>query len=395
MPRRGCGGSWWRGSLRPDRPPSAGAGRQPPGWRSGRGSPTPRSACRTAHRPRRRTGSRSSRRRRVKIRSRFFSVSPMYFDTDAGQVDAEHLETQLGAEHLRGHRLARPRLSGEQHLQPLGAGDASPHSPIRRARDRGGGGRRRSTAGRRAGGRAARGRSIHSPARVAWPVRRPRADDACLAPMSRSGPAGAGSPRDRAAITLTSPAAWICSIESLNLAATSRASSAPVRLAPRAMALGEARERDLDDEGGAIAHGHGIPPRCGEQHDPVRAFVDRAEQAPPLGHREVFQAVDAEHATFERGGQSAHRRARRAGRAHGLRAVPPARGLPRPGPPRHRVRTRRAAGACPPPAAARAGRRPPRVRSHHVRQRGAARSRPRRPPAARPRGETQPAGLPP
>ena len=47
--------------------------------------------------------------------------------------------------------------------------------------------------------------------------------------MSRSPGSGAVSPRACAAITLTSPAARICSIDSLNLAATSRASAAPVR----------------------------------------------------------------------------------------------------------------------------------------------------------------------
>ena len=50
---------------------------------------------------------------------------------DGGEVDAEEVQPELGAEHLRAHRLARPRLAREQHLQPLRAGDGALVAPVR------------------------------------------------------------------------------------------------------------------------------------------------------------------------------------------------------------------------------------------------------------------------
>ena len=50
---------------------------------------------------------------------------------DRGEVDAEELEPELGAEHLGGHRLAGARLAREQHLEPLGARDGALVAPLR------------------------------------------------------------------------------------------------------------------------------------------------------------------------------------------------------------------------------------------------------------------------
>ena len=64
------------------------------------------------------------------MRSRFFSVSPMYLRHDRREVDAEELEPELGGEHLRRHRLAGAGLAGEQHLQALRAGDRPLVAPV-------------------------------------------------------------------------------------------------------------------------------------------------------------------------------------------------------------------------------------------------------------------------
>ena len=77
-----------------------------------------------------------------KMRSRFFSVSPMYFDDDRREVDAEELEAELGGEHLR--RPSSCRCRTRRRTGPSGPGCArrSSRSPTRRARGRGGAGRR-------------------------------------------------------------------------------------------------------------------------------------------------------------------------------------------------------------------------------------------------------------
>ena len=77
-----AGAGWWPGSRARRTAPSAAAGRRSRCWRSGRGRRGPRSACRTARRPRRRAGSRSRPSAAAKMRSRFFSVSPMYLLDD-------------------------------------------------------------------------------------------------------------------------------------------------------------------------------------------------------------------------------------------------------------------------------------------------------------------------
>ena len=77
-----CAG-WWSGRPGPRSLHAAAAGRRSRCWRSGRARRGPRSACRRARRPRRRAARRRPGRPRAKIRSRFFSVSPMYLLTTA------------------------------------------------------------------------------------------------------------------------------------------------------------------------------------------------------------------------------------------------------------------------------------------------------------------------
>ena len=90
----------------------------------------PPSACRTARRPRRRTGSRSSPRAASKIRPRFFSVSPTYLDTIVARSTWKMSSPRSAGEHLRGHRLAGPGLAREQDLQALGLRDAALVAPV-------------------------------------------------------------------------------------------------------------------------------------------------------------------------------------------------------------------------------------------------------------------------
>ena len=53
-------------------------------------------------------------RPRVKMRSRFFSVSPMYLLTTADEVDRVQVEAELAGDDLGGHRLAGAGRAGEE-----------------------------------------------------------------------------------------------------------------------------------------------------------------------------------------------------------------------------------------------------------------------------------------
>ena len=65
-----------------------------------------------------------------KMRSRFFSVSPIYLLTTAGELDLVEIEAELACDHARGHGLAGARRSGEQHLQAGADGDPAREPPL-------------------------------------------------------------------------------------------------------------------------------------------------------------------------------------------------------------------------------------------------------------------------
>ena len=193
----------------------------------------PPSACRTARRPRRRRGSRSSPRRRRRC-GRGSSRSPRCTcDTIVARSTRKISRPSSRGEHLRGHRLAGAGLAGEQHLQALGAGDRPLVAPVARARGRGGAGRRRSTAAARAGARASRGRpsgsrassrAASSPSRERGRLARAEVEVARRWATSRAARRSRPAARPR-------PPRRSAPIESRNLAATSSVSAAPVRSA--------------------------------------------------------------------------------------------------------------------------------------------------------------------
>ena len=66
------------------------------------------------------------------MRSRFFSVSPMYLLTTPRQIDLVEVEPQLAGDDLGGHRLARARTGpANSALTPLPSESlrSKPHSP--------------------------------------------------------------------------------------------------------------------------------------------------------------------------------------------------------------------------------------------------------------------------
>ena len=112
-------------------PPSAAAGRRSRCWRSGRGRPAPRSACRRARRPRRRTGWRWRLGGRGKIRSRFFSVSPMYLLTTAERSILYRSSPSSPAMTSAAIVLPVPGGPANSALTPVAAARASARSPSR------------------------------------------------------------------------------------------------------------------------------------------------------------------------------------------------------------------------------------------------------------------------
>ncbi len=66
----------------------------------------------------------------AKMRSRFFSVSPMYLLTTVAQVDLVEVEAELAGDDLGGHRLAGARATGEQRAHALAEGEHPLEAPL-------------------------------------------------------------------------------------------------------------------------------------------------------------------------------------------------------------------------------------------------------------------------
>ena len=83
-------------------------------WRSGRGRPGPRSACRTARRPRRTTGCALALGRRGEDPLEVLLGLADVLADDRGEVDLVEVQPELAGDDLGGHGLAGARRPGEQ-----------------------------------------------------------------------------------------------------------------------------------------------------------------------------------------------------------------------------------------------------------------------------------------
>ena len=119
--------------------PCAAAGRRPRCWRTGRAR-----RCTSERLPKRASASSKSstpltRSASAKMRSRFFSVSPMYLSTTVDEVDDVEVEAEVAGDDLGGHRLAGAGVAGEERGDARGRGRRRAHAATRRAPARGGG----------------------------------------------------------------------------------------------------------------------------------------------------------------------------------------------------------------------------------------------------------------
>ena len=241
----------------------------------------PRSACRTARRPRRRTGSRWSRSAASKMRSRFFSVSPMYLETTVARSMRKSSRPSSRGEHLR--RPSSCRCPTRRRTAPSGPACARPsaRSPTRTARGRGGAGRPRSSravsrwrSGSTRSSQRKRGvsRDASSPSRdedalaraevEVAPARRPRRRAA------RRGDAARPRPPRRSGVS-----------ESRNFAATSSVVGEPVSAAHGLARSASVRHRRLDEQHRAVAEAS-TAPRAWRASRTMRSgrVVDGAQQ---------------------------------------------------------------------------------------------------------------------
>ena len=88
------------------------------------------------------------------------------------------------------------------------------------------------------------------------------------------------------------------------MAATSRVSADAGELAPRDLALGEGRQRDVDEQHGAVAERERVArARAAQEHDRRSALVDRRSRRARSGGSRPVEAVEAQQAVLERGGE--------------------------------------------------------------------------------------------
>ena len=270
---------------------------------------------------------------------------PDVLGDDGGEVDAEELEPELGAEHLGGHRLAGARLAREQHLEPLGARDGALVAPLGEHAV--------------AVAQVGRDRAEHLALAVGQHEVRPAVARGQLggelAEQRGGGVAGAAvevGGLGRVAVARARGDAWrprrpaaIWVSESRNFALTSRVSRGAGQLGPRGLALGEVRHRHLDQQHGAVAERE----RAGSAWARAgRAAPDarRARAAAPCARRARGARARRRTAAGPRARSTARRRpsprawrgrARRSAAAAGRRRAPRA--------PRRRARRRRAGAA--------------------------------------------------
>jgi hypothetical protein len=219
---------------------------------------------------------------------------------DGREIDAVEVQAELGAEHLRAHGLAGAGLAREQDLQPLGPGDGLLVAPVGEdavAVPEVGGDRAQQHAlalGHDEVLPAVRGvqprgelpergdRRVTRAAvelRVVWRVAAARA---------RRDPADLGGGAD------------LVEREPELGRDVARVSDAG-EVAPRDLALGERRQRDVDDQHGPVAERERLRARVGEDHDPALRLVDRLQQARAVRRREPVEAGDAEQPLLQRG----------------------------------------------------------------------------------------------
>ena len=233
------------------------------------------------------------------MRSRFFSVSPMYLRHRRREVDAEDLQAEPGREHLRGHRLAGAGLAREQDLQALRARDRLLVAPVRQhavAVAQVGGDRLQqlalalgddevlpAVAGREPGGELAepRGGGL---ARAEVDVGRRR---------RRLAARGRGQPRD------------LGGLDDLrhrepelrgHVAGLGRAGE----VGPGLAALGEARRGGLDEQHRALAERERGGARRRRDHGPLGALLDRAQQPRAIAGLDVLEPFEDHRPVLER-----------------------------------------------------------------------------------------------